>query len=263
MERILIVDDEESIRTFIGAVLESEGLKVTLAEDGDEAARLLQQYNFHLMVTDLRMPGLDGMALIRKVRAEEPEMEVIVLTAHGTVENAVEAMKLGAFDYLTKPLSGPDEIALTVMRALERRRLREHRHRADVLEQLLVLFKELYLLTDLGKDRNALAHDTLARFLGLAGMAAPSWVASHTRLPLPSAQRLVRVTEPVVAKSTAFRFTVPVVAMSVIPQAGTPIAEDGGHVWTTPYDDCVLVMPSQRRFKPGQTMVRLGQYVAL
>jgi len=109
----------------------------------------------------------------------------------------------------------------------------------------------------------AVAHDTLARFLGLAGVAAPAWVAAHTRLPLPSAQRLVRVTEPVVARSTAFRFTVPVVAMSVIPQAGTPIAEDGGHVWTTPYDDCVLVMPSQRRFKPGQTMVRLGRYVAL
>ena len=109
----------------------------------------------------------------------------------------------------------------------------------------------------------AVAHDTLARFLGLAGMAQADWVQAHVRLPLPATQRLVRVTEPVVARSTAFRFRVPVVAMSVIPKAGTPIAEDGEHVWTTPYDDCVLVMPSQRRFKPGQTMVRLGRYVTL
>ncbi|MCA9551395.1 MAG: sigma-54-dependent Fis family transcriptional regulator [Myxococcales bacterium] len=171
MERILIVDDEESIRTFIGAVLESEGLKVTLAEDGDEAARLLQQHNFHLMVTDLRMPGLDGMALLRKVRAEEPEMEVIVLTAHGTVENAVEAMKLGAFDYLTKPLSGPDEIALTVMRALERRRLREHRHRADVhaAQCPALVARDPAMAAVVEQVRKVAATDTTVLLLGESG----------------------------------------------------------------------------------------------
>jgi two-component system response regulator AtoC len=130
MERVLIADDEESIRTFIGEVLEGEGLRVTLAEDGEAAAQLLRRFSFHLLITDLRMPRLDGMALLRRARAEQPEMEVIVLTAHGTVENAVEAMKLGAFDYLCKPLSGPDEIALTATRALERRRLREDRQRS-------------------------------------------------------------------------------------------------------------------------------------
>ena len=131
MERVLVVDDEESIRTFIAEVLELEGLRVTAAPDGAAAVRLLQQSTFHLLITDLRMPNLDGMALLRKVRAEQPEMEVIVLTAHGTVETAVEAMKLGAYDYLRKPLSGPDELALTAKRALERRRLREDQQRSS------------------------------------------------------------------------------------------------------------------------------------
>ncbi len=126
MERVLIVDDEEGIRSFIAAVLEGEGLRVELAEDGSQAASKLARKSYHLMITDLKMPGLDGMSLLRKARADQPEMEVIVLTAHGTVNSAVEAMKLGAFDYLTKPLSSPDELRLGVSRALERRRLRTH-----------------------------------------------------------------------------------------------------------------------------------------
>ncbi|HEY3360164.1 MAG TPA: sigma-54 dependent transcriptional regulator [Polyangia bacterium] len=129
MERVLVVDDEEGIRDFIGEVLEGEGLRVTSAADGQQAAALLDRQSFHLMVTDLKMPRLGGMELLRKARAEQPEMEVIVLTAHGTVQSAVEAMKLGAFDYLAKPLSGPDELRLVAARALERRRLREERQR--------------------------------------------------------------------------------------------------------------------------------------
>ena len=126
VERILVVDDEEGIRSFIGEVLEGEGYSVTLAADGLEGARLVDRHGFHLMVTDLRMPGLGGMELLRKAKAEQPELEVVVLTAHGTVSSAVEAMRLGAFDYLTKPLSGPDELRLVVARALERRSLRDH-----------------------------------------------------------------------------------------------------------------------------------------
>jgi two-component system response regulator FlrC len=129
VERVLVVDDEEGIRTFLAEVLEGEGLKVTTAGDGEAAAALIDQQAFHLMITDLKMPRLDGMTLVRKARAEQPEMEVLVLTAHGTVQTAVEAMKLGAFDYLAKPLSGPDEVRLVVARALERRRLREERQR--------------------------------------------------------------------------------------------------------------------------------------
>jgi predicted deacylase len=104
------------------------------------------------------------------------------------------------------------------------------------------------------------AIDALVRFLGLSGAADPAWVKANTRLPLPPMQRVVRVTEPVVAKSAGFRFLVPTAGLSIIPKAGTPIAQDGDHVWTTPYDEAVLVMPGTRNLRPGGTAVRLGRF---
>lgn len=104
------------------------------------------------------------------------------------------------------------------------------------------------------------AVDTLVRFLGLAGMADAAWVQTHSRLPLPPLQRLVRVTEAVVARSADFHFLLPTLGLGVIDKAGTPIAQDGDHVWTTPYDRCVLVMPGTHNLKPGGTAVRLGRF---
>jgi predicted deacylase len=104
------------------------------------------------------------------------------------------------------------------------------------------------------------AIDTLVRFLGLTGLADADWVRSNVRMPLPAGQRLVRVTEAVVAQSTGLRFLVPTVGLSVVPRAGTPIAQDGDRIWTTPYDDCVLVMPGTHNLKPGGTAVRLGRF---
>jgi two-component system response regulator FlrC len=125
MARILVADDEPGIREFVADALELDGHTAEQAPDGKAAAKILDERGFDLVITDLKMPGLDGMALLRKVRAEQPEVEVIVMTAHGTVDNAVEAMKLGAFEYLQKPLSGPDELRLLVSRAVERRGLRD------------------------------------------------------------------------------------------------------------------------------------------
>jgi two-component system response regulator AtoC len=126
MARILVADDEPGLREFVTDSLELDDHAVVGAKDGREAAKLLDERGFDLVITDLKMPGLSGMDLLRKVRAEQPEVEVIMMTAHGTVDNAVEAMKLGAFEYLQKPLSGPDELRLLVSRALERRGLRDH-----------------------------------------------------------------------------------------------------------------------------------------
>ena len=123
MARVLVVDDEEGIRDFVTDALEDDGHVTVQAKDGAEAAERLRAQAFDLMITDLRMPGLDGMTLVRAARAEQPEMEVIVLTAHASVETAVEAMKLGAFDYLRKPIGSPGELRLLVSRALERRTL--------------------------------------------------------------------------------------------------------------------------------------------
>ena len=130
MASILVVDDEEGVRSFVAEALETAGHRVSVAADGDQAARLLDARSFQLLVTDLRMPGLDGMTLLRKVKSEQPEVEVLVLTAHATVDGAVEAMKLGALDYLQKPLSGPDEIRLLAERASERYALNALRTRA-------------------------------------------------------------------------------------------------------------------------------------
>jgi two-component system response regulator FlrC len=171
MERVLVVDDEEGIRTFIGEVLEGEGLRVTLAADGESAARLLDRESFHLMITDLKMPGRDGMSLLRKARAESPETEVVVLTAHGTVAGAVEAMKLGAFDYLDKPLSGPDELRLVASRAMERRHLREEAQRMHPLEngEPVIIAQDRAMQAVMGHVRKVAATDASVLLLGESG----------------------------------------------------------------------------------------------
>ena len=104
------------------------------------------------------------------------------------------------------------------------------------------------------------AIDTLVRFLGLTGVADAAWVQAHAPLPLPAVQRLVRVTEAVVALSSAFRFLVPAVGFGVVEKAGTPIAQDGDHVFTAPYDQTVLVMPGVKNLKAGGTAVRHGRF---
>lgn len=109
----------------------------------------------------------------------------------------------------------------------------------------------------------AVAIDTLVRFLGLAGLASAAWVQRHVRVALPAQQRLVRVTEAVVARSSSFRFLVPATGLGVVAQAGTAIAQDGDHVWHAPYDDTVLVMPGTHNLKPGGTAVRLGRFESL
>lgn len=104
------------------------------------------------------------------------------------------------------------------------------------------------------------ARDTTLRFLAATGSVPYDSIAPRLTVPLPSAQRVVRVTEPVVARSMAFEFLVPIEGLGIVPKAGTPIARDGDIVWSAPYDDTVLVMPSMRHLKPGNTQVRLGRY---
>ncbi len=124
MARILVVDDEDSLREFLVEALEGAGHEVLEADGGAAALERLATANVQLVITDLKMPGVDGMEVVRHVRADHPDVEIVVLTAHATVDSAVEGMKLGVFDYLQKPLSGPAELRLLAERALERHRLR-------------------------------------------------------------------------------------------------------------------------------------------
>ncbi|HEU4645826.1 MAG TPA: M14 family metallopeptidase [Burkholderiales bacterium] len=106
----------------------------------------------------------------------------------------------------------------------------------------------------------AVAKDTVLRFLKVTGAVAPGWADARITLAPPKAQRLVRVTQAVVAKSMAFKFAWSFTGLEVIPKAGTVIATDGDTAWMTPYDNCVMVMPSVKHLKPGTTLVRLGRY---
>jgi predicted deacylase len=104
------------------------------------------------------------------------------------------------------------------------------------------------------------AIDTTLRFLKTTGVVDAGWADSRLRMTPPQRQRVVRVTEPVVARSKEFRFSRPWKGLEVLEKSGTEVATDGEQVWRTPYDDCVLVMPSTAHVKPGNTMVRLGRY---
>ena len=121
MARVLVVDDEAGIREFLAEALGDDDHDVATADCGEAAWTLVEREAFEVMLTDLKMPGIDGLELLRRVRERQPEVEVIVLTAHGNVDSAVEAMRLGAFDYLQKPVGSLAELRLLVRRAAERR----------------------------------------------------------------------------------------------------------------------------------------------
>jgi DNA-binding response OmpR family regulator len=105
---VLIVDDEKSIRLTLAMALEKLEVPVDQAENGKEALAMLAKKPYSLMLLDLRMPGIDGMEVLRRVSDVRPEVKVVIITAYGSVETAVEAMKLGAVDFLEKPFNAED-----------------------------------------------------------------------------------------------------------------------------------------------------------
>jgi two-component system, NtrC family, response regulator PilR len=122
VEKILVVDDEQSLREVLSIMLKRAGYAVTSATDGEEAVELLQKEIYDLVITDLRMPKIDGMEVLKAVKSASPETVVLIITAFASADSAVEAMKQGAYDYLTKPFQ-VDEVQLIIRNALEKRRL--------------------------------------------------------------------------------------------------------------------------------------------
>ncbi|MFN3454229.1 MAG: sigma-54-dependent transcriptional regulator [Pseudobdellovibrio sp.] len=120
--RILVVDDEESIREFLEIMLKKEGYEVTTAEDGAKAKEILTKKTFDMIISDMQMPNVTGIELLRHVRESYPDIVFMIITAFGTTETAVEAMKLGAYDYLTKPFK-IDEVRLNIANALRSKNL--------------------------------------------------------------------------------------------------------------------------------------------
>jgi len=122
--RVLVVDDERSMRDLLAIMLKQEGHDVVVVEGGGQAIEALAREAFDLVITDLRMREVDGLAVLRAAKEHSPETVVVVITAFASTETAVEAMKLGAYDYITKPFK-MDEIKLVLANALERKRLQD------------------------------------------------------------------------------------------------------------------------------------------
>jgi len=153
VESILIADDEPLVQDLLSEVLKREGYQVTLVKDGYSALKKIQESYFDLVITDVRMPKIDGLTLLKKVKELSPATSVIVITAYGSIDDAVEAMKRGACDYLTKPIL-PDQIKILIQKVCQYQDLlRENRYLRSEINNLYTssqligespLMKEVY-----------------------------------------------------------------------------------------------------------------------
>jgi len=135
--RVLVVDDEKAMLLALKGLLTKEGYQVETASSGDEALRRIETGNFHVVITDLSMDGASGMQVLERARAVDPDLGVIMITAYGSEKIAVQAMKLGAADYIPKPFDN-DELRLVVRRCMETVLLRQDHRR--LLEQVRDVF---------------------------------------------------------------------------------------------------------------------------
>jgi two-component system NtrC family response regulator len=160
--RILVVDDDDNVRWVLQTQLEDAGYELAAAQDGPAALASIQESRPALVLTDLKMPGMSGLELLEQIRAEEPDLPVIVITAFGTIQSAVEAVKAGAYDYLTKPIDY-DDLALGIRRALE------HTHLIQEVRSLRQSLDRKYGF------ENIIGHsEALVSVLEMAGRAARS-----------------------------------------------------------------------------------------
>jgi PAS domain S-box-containing protein len=154
--KVLVVDDDQFALRSMAKVLGGESYEVVTAASGSEAIALLRQDTFDLVLTDLKMPEVDGLEVLRRAREMAPQAPVLILTGYASLESAIEALREGAYDYLVKPCSG-DELKLKIARGLERVRLAEERQRAEeALRELNASLKartfELQVLYELSLD---------------------------------------------------------------------------------------------------------------
>jgi two-component system response regulator PilR (NtrC family) len=160
--RILIIDDEQSLREMLTVLLQREGYQIDQAVDGEDALAKIAENNLDLIISDIKMPRLTGIDLLRRLREQENDTTMIMMTAFSSTEEAVEAMKLGAYDYITKPFKN-DEIRLVVKNALERRQLQ--RENLQLKRQLKKRFSFKNLIGESGE---------MSRLITLLERVAPS-----------------------------------------------------------------------------------------
>src|SRR5499426_3204313 len=199
--RVLAVDDQRYFRELIAGLLLEEGYATETAASGEEALRILERSDFDVVLTDLVMPGMDGSELLRRVKQRNPDQDVVVVTGVVDVATAVEAMKLGASDYLLKPFDRR-ALAVTLEDLLQRRRIKAERDRLlaeniEYIAEMRLLERALGLFSALGVE--ALGERTLrALCVETGAQGGLLWVASESspgRLDLAAAHGLVRLAE--------------------------------------------------------------------
>ncbi len=154
--KILVVDDNETISRLLSEMLRDEGYSVSVATRGDEVLKKLQKQPCHLVLLDLVLPGMHGSQVFRKIKNKFPGTDVVIMTGRASFETAVEALRLGAQDYLTKPFESLDIVSQVIKRAFEKRRILEENERLcgelkSKSEELEGVVKRLSLINEMGK----------------------------------------------------------------------------------------------------------------
>ena len=139
--KILVVDDEDSIRDIIKQVLDEDGHTVTTASSGEAALEILVESPVQLVITDIRMEGIDGMELLAKIKATNPETEVVIITSHASLDSSITALRKGAFDYLLKPFENLDVISNMVNKVAKK--LQEEEERQNAVDTLKTLSEDV------------------------------------------------------------------------------------------------------------------------
>ncbi len=249
--RILIVDDEESIRNGVSRRLQAEGYTCTMAASGNEALAEASGQDFDLVLMDIKMPGLSGMEVLPKLLAEHPDASVVMITAVNDTQTAVEAMKLGALDYVTKPFD-VDSLVMRVEKALERRMLVvENRHYQSHLEQMVEQqvgqIRQYYdeAIQALAREEMALAQ------LSEAPSSTPSDSSGEVRLEMATV--LARAAEAREAYARGHSERVALIACDIAAQLGCPdeLVKDL-HLAALVHDIGKIAVPERILFKQGR-----------
>ncbi|HBI23501.1 MAG TPA: hypothetical protein DDX84_04700 [Nitrospiraceae bacterium] len=181
-ETILIVDDDEDILNLIERHLSNKGYEVLTAYDGEQAVSLIDKIQFDLVITDLKMPKIDGIEVLKRVKEKNTAIEVVILTGHGTMDSVIEALRdEGAFDYLQKPLYNIKQLSFVTKKALERKRLRLENQR----------------LLEILKDSNKRLAEKLNRVIrdlnGIIHLASSSSDSDFKQTLIPALEAIVEV----------------------------------------------------------------------
>src|SRR5215216_8120909 len=164
MPSVLIVDDEPGVRSALGGVLRDEGYEVAAVDSGEACLESLAQQSYEVVLLDIWLPGLDGLATLARMRERQVDAQVVIISGHGSVESAVRAIKMGAFDFVEKPLS-LDKTVLVVGNAVRQRRLEvENRELRATVDRRMAMVGESYLVQQL-REQIAMAAPTNGRVL--------------------------------------------------------------------------------------------------